>query len=93
MPAYRIFLISEDDYIAGPPAFSLCQSDEEAVSKAEQLKNNLDIEVWEGDRLVACVEPEPRRRHAGRNAARAARSDLKSQPSQFAPPRLDDAAV
>ena len=90
MPAYRIFLISEDDYIAGPPACSFCQSDEEAVGKAEHLKNNLDIEVWEGDRLVACVEPEPRRRRAGRNAARSA---LKRRPSQLASTRLGDAAV
>ena len=81
MPTYRIFAISEDDYIAGPPACLICQSDQEAASKAELLKNNFEIEVWEGGRLVACVEPDPRKRRFGRSAARAARHSLKPQPS------------
>ena len=82
MPAYRIFAISDDDYIVGPPASVICESDQAAVRKAERLKSNYDIEVWDGSRLIACVEPEPKRRRLGRSAVRANLADYP-QPSQL----------
>ena len=83
MPAYRIFAISEDDYIVGPPASVICESDQAAVRKAERLKSNYDIEVWDESRLIARVEPEPKRRRLGRSAVRAVLADLNPQPSQL----------
>jgi hypothetical protein len=83
MPAYRIFAISEDDDIVGPPASAICESDQEAVRKAEELKSNYDIEVWDGNRLIACVESEPKRRRLARSAARAVHADLNLQPSEL----------
>jgi hypothetical protein len=83
MPAYRIFAISEDDDIVGPPASAICENDQEAVRKAEQLKSDYDIEVWDGNRLIACIETEPKRRRAARSAVRAILADLNQQPSRL----------
>ena len=41
-----------DNKIAGPAVEVDCQSDEEAVAKAQTLLNGQDIEIWSRTRLV-----------------------------------------
>ena len=54
MPTYRIYNL-KNDYIAGPPAVIECDSDAEIIAKAKELRDGLDIEVWDGHRIVATI--------------------------------------
>jgi hypothetical protein len=56
MFAYRIYKISSDDHIAGPPVEVECVSDQEAIAQAKQVLNGLDIEVWQGARVVTRLQ-------------------------------------
>jgi len=52
MVHYRIYPIGKDGHFVGPPKEVECADDREAISKAKQMQNGLDVEVWEHDRLV-----------------------------------------
>jgi hypothetical protein len=53
MPAYRLYKLRDADHIAGPPAVIECGSDAEVIEKAKTMLDGLDIEVWDGPRVVA----------------------------------------
>jgi hypothetical protein len=57
---YRIYKISPDNHIAGPPKVVECASDQEAVDIAKQKLNGLALEVWQGARTVIRLQPQDR---------------------------------
>jgi hypothetical protein len=56
MPAYRLYDIKDANKIASPPAVVECASDVEAIEKAKTVLNGLDIEIWNGARLVTRLQ-------------------------------------
>jgi hypothetical protein len=59
MPEYRIYTITRGGRIAEAPAEVDCADDEAAVKQAEQLLDGDTIEVWQRDRRVAPLLPDP----------------------------------
>jgi hypothetical protein len=55
MPDYRIIEINKSGRVVGPPHHITCDNDGDAVQKAKPLMDVRDIEVWEGDRVVAQI--------------------------------------
>jgi hypothetical protein len=53
MPAYRIYVLTTDGHIAGPPQVIERENEQEAIGKAAQLANGKAVELWEGARLIA----------------------------------------
>lgn len=53
MPDYRIYFIKPGGRLAGPPKVISCNDDDEAKTVARQFVDGLDIELWEGARVVA----------------------------------------
>ena len=53
MPAYHIHFIIGQDGVERPSEVLDCADDFEAISKARQLIDAHDIELREGDRIVA----------------------------------------
>ena len=59
MVEYRVFPVGMDGrFIGFEPLY--CESDDEAVAKAERLADGHDVELWCGPRLVARLEGEKR---------------------------------
>jgi len=56
MPAYRLYPMSMDGHIAGPPTVIDCADDQEAVQAAEDLANGHALEVWDSARFVVRIE-------------------------------------
>jgi hypothetical protein len=57
MVVYRVFPVGMDGrFICFEPLF--CESDDEAVAKAERLADGHDAELWCGPRLVSRLERE-----------------------------------
>ncbi len=54
MPEYRVYRI-KDGHTAGVPAILSCDTDQEAIEKANQLLDGLDVELWQGARVVAKI--------------------------------------
>ena len=52
MPGYRIYSFVDGHRIAGPSTEIECDSDEEAITAAKALLDNLDLEVWQEARIV-----------------------------------------
>jgi hypothetical protein len=52
MVFYRIYTVSEDGQFTGPPHEVECADDKEAVAVAMQMKNGLDMEIWDHKRFV-----------------------------------------
>jgi hypothetical protein len=52
MPAYRLYKLRDADRIVGPPTVIECASDAEIIAKAKAMLDGLDIEVWDGPRVV-----------------------------------------
>ena len=61
MPTYRFYNIRKDGHIAGPPFDYEAARDAEALAKAKEALNDLDIEFWEAERIVAYVVSEKQR--------------------------------
>lgn len=61
MPEYRIYRLLPTDKIAGPSTQLICASDQEVVIKAQKLLNDLDIEIWDGPRIVRRFRSEDAR--------------------------------
>ena len=52
VPAYRMYKLRDADRIAGPSVVIECDSDAEVIAKAKAMLDGLDIEVWDGPRIV-----------------------------------------
>jgi len=52
MPGYRIYSFVDGHRIAGPSTEIECDSDEEAITAAKALLDNLDVEVRQEARIV-----------------------------------------
>jgi hypothetical protein len=52
VPHYRIYRLSSDDHIVGIPDEIECECDQDAIAHAKAKLDGLDIEVWEGPRVV-----------------------------------------
>jgi hypothetical protein len=55
MPYYRVYTLTDDGHILGPPHVFDCPNDEDATQKAVQLINGRDVELWEGARFVTRI--------------------------------------
>jgi hypothetical protein len=53
VPAYRLYRLRDADQIAGSPVVIECDSDAEVIAKAKAMLDGLDIEIWDGPRVVA----------------------------------------
>jgi hypothetical protein len=53
VPAYRLYKLRDDARIAGPSVIIECDSDAEIIAKAKAMLDDLDIEIWDGPRVVA----------------------------------------
>jgi hypothetical protein len=58
MPDYRAYTIGIDGHFIGSEPL-VCRDDGEAVSKANQLLDGHDIEVWCAERLVIHLKRKP----------------------------------
>ena len=52
MATYRIYVLSPANRIQGPAQIVECPDDQAALEQATQLIDGLDLEVWQGTRLV-----------------------------------------
>jgi hypothetical protein len=52
MVRYRIYTIGKDSHFTGPPEEVECADDKEVVATAMQMKNGLDMEIWDHKRFV-----------------------------------------
>jgi hypothetical protein len=52
MPTYRIYNLTRDDHIAGAPEVIEYDSDQEVIAHAKAKLDGLDLEVWDGPRVV-----------------------------------------
>lgn len=50
--AYRLYKLKDADQIAGSPVVIECESDADVITKAKAMLDGLDIEVWDGPRIV-----------------------------------------
>ena len=55
MPAYRLYPMSRDSHIAGPPTVIDCADDQEAAQAAERLADGHALEVWDSARFVVRI--------------------------------------
>jgi hypothetical protein len=59
MPTYRIFTVGTDQHFLGVPEIVECLDDNEAINKATQLANGLDLEIWDPGRMIARLPRSP----------------------------------
>lgn len=52
MPSYRIYRLSGDNRIVASPEIIEKESDQEIIAHAKEKQDGLNIEIWEGPRLV-----------------------------------------
>ncbi|MDO9411263.1 MAG: hypothetical protein Q7T81_01635 [Pseudolabrys sp.] len=57
MREYRFYLIGKDGHISGAASTFSFETDGIAIKQANLVAEDLDIEVWQGPRLVAYVVP------------------------------------
>ena len=55
MPQYLFFRIRKDGHLAGLHADHEAQDDLAAINQAHTIQDRLDIEIWQGPRVVAYV--------------------------------------
>jgi hypothetical protein len=58
MPTYRLYTLTSECHIAGPPNIVDCYDDQAAVVRAKQALDGHSIEIWNGSRLVGRLNPE-----------------------------------
>jgi hypothetical protein len=58
MPDYRIFTFDARGHVLHAPEVIICDTDEEALKKVKPLTDGRALEVWDGKRRVARIEPE-----------------------------------
>ena len=57
MSQYCIYTLSDGNTIAETPKEIECASDKEAIEEANELLADLDVEVWQGPRIVIRLKP------------------------------------
>ena len=57
MNEYRAYILDEDGHVDRAIPF-LCPDDESAKKFARQLVDGHDVELWQGDRLIATFDCE-----------------------------------
>jgi hypothetical protein len=57
MRTYRIYRL-DHGHITAPPAVVECETEEAAIREARQYVDGLDVELWEGSRLVWTSPPK-----------------------------------
>lgn len=62
MPEYRFYTINRNGRIAGPPIDYELPDDDGAVKEANKLLGGQAIEIWQGARVVAHLDPNGLRR-------------------------------
>jgi len=65
MPHYRVYTITADNRISGPPATINCDNDGKAIATARSLMIGSVVELWERDRCVARLEADKTQLWAG----------------------------
>jgi hypothetical protein len=60
LQAYRAYRVSSDGRVE-TVRLLVCANDAEAIVQAAQIAAGLDVEIWQGDRLVTRVEIARRR--------------------------------
>ena len=60
MAEYRAFPV-KNFHIAGPAHTKQCDTDQEAIEWAKQLVDGLDMELWDGPRLVIDLKSTDRK--------------------------------
>jgi hypothetical protein len=53
VPDYRLYQLRDAERIVGPPTMVRYDSDTEVIAKAKAMLDGLDIEIWDGPRVVA----------------------------------------
>ena len=74
MPHYRIYTLTPDGHIGGPPRVVEARYDDEAIKQAKPFLGRADIEIWCGARLVRRFDPADR-----------GEAELSSRPSTRGP--------
>jgi hypothetical protein len=66
VPEYRLYTIKSHGHLDGPPRVVDCPDDTAVLAEAKQQMGSLDIEIWQGSRVVAFLVPDrkPGRRKA-----------------------------
>jgi hypothetical protein len=59
VPAYRLYKLEDGDRIVGSHTMIECNSDSEVIAKAKAMLDGLDIEVWDGPRIVVRLRAAP----------------------------------
>jgi hypothetical protein len=49
---YRIYRLDEQGRVTAPPVELYCSNDEEAIERAKQLLDEVDLEIWNLARFV-----------------------------------------
>jgi hypothetical protein len=57
MPHYSIYRLSIDNQIFGRPEVVDCDSDQEVIARVKARLDGLNVEVWEGPRIVIRLKP------------------------------------
>jgi hypothetical protein len=52
VPTYRVFWMLDARQIMGPPTDMECASDDDAISRARQLLDGHDLEIWQRERFI-----------------------------------------
>lgn len=63
MASYRLYTLNKQGQIFGPADLIEADTDESAIEKARRLRNNLDQELWQDNRMVIALKtatPMPR---------------------------------
>jgi len=55
MPEYRVVVIDHDNHILSTVFSFICDNDQEALAKAEQLEDSLHLELWQGARKITPI--------------------------------------
>jgi hypothetical protein len=58
MPEYKFYKIAKTGHITEPPGAFEFPNDEAALIAAKQALDRDDIEIWQGTRVVAYLEPD-----------------------------------
>ena len=60
MNEYRAYIVDGDGHFASCRAFR-CADDTEAVTRARQLVDGQDVELWSGERFIVRLRSDDRR--------------------------------
>jgi hypothetical protein len=58
MPICRLYTLSDDGHISAPAAILDCEQDQEAIETAKRQVDGHAVELWDGARRIAKLEPQ-----------------------------------